>query len=56
MIRETLNEYLATYDELTAKIDRYDKRIQEIAAQSEYQEKVRKLECFLESRRTPHCR
>ena len=47
LIRETLNEYLATYDELTAKIDRYDKRIQEIAAQSEYQEKVRKLECFL---------
>ena len=47
LIRETLNEYLATYDELTAKIDRYDKRIQEIADQSEYQEKVRKLECFL---------
>ena len=47
MIRETLDEYLATYDELTAKIDRYDKRIKEIAAQSEYQEKVRKLECFL---------
>ncbi len=47
LIRETLNEYMATYDELTAKIDRYDKRIQEIAAQSEYQEKVKKLECFL---------
>ena len=47
LIRETLNEYLATYDELTAKIDRYDKRIQEIADQSEYQEKVRKLECFV---------
>ena len=47
LIREALNEYLATYDELTAKIDRYDKRIQEIAAQSEYQEKVKKLECFL---------
>jgi len=47
LIRETLDEHLATYDELTAKIDRYDQRIQEIAAQSEYQEKVRKLECFL---------
>ena len=47
LIRETLDEHLATYDELTAKIDRYDRRIQEIAAQSEYQEKVRKLECFL---------
>ena len=47
LIRETLDEYLATYDELTAKIDRYDQRIQEIATQSEYREKVRKLECFL---------
>ena len=47
LIRETLDEHLATYDELTAKIDRYDRRIQEIAAQSEYKEKVRKLECFL---------
>ena len=31
MICETLNEYLTTYDELTAKIARFDQRIQEIA-------------------------
>ena len=47
LIRETLNEYLATYEDLTNKIARYDKRIQEIASQNEYQEDVKKLECFL---------
>ena len=47
LIRETLNESLATYEDLTNKIARYDKRIQEIASQNEYQEDVRKLECFL---------
>ena len=47
VVRETLDEYIATYSELTAKIDRYDKRIEELASQAEYREKVRKLECFL---------
>ena len=47
LIRETLNEYLLTYNELTAKIERYDERVREISDQSEYQEKARKLECFL---------
>ena len=47
MYRETLEEYMATYEELEAKIERYDKRIEEIASQKEYQEKVRKLVCFL---------
>ena len=47
LIRETLNEYLATYDELTAKVERFDKRIQGLANQPQYQEKVKKLECFL---------
>ena len=47
MYRETLNEYMATYEEHEAKIERYDKRIDEIASQKEYQEKVKKLTCFL---------
>lgn len=47
VVRETLDEYITTYSELTAKIDRYDKRIEELASQAEYREKVRKLECFL---------
>lgn len=47
LYRETLNEYMATYDELEAKIERYDKRIEEIAAETRFQEKVGKLGCFL---------
>ncbi len=33
MYRETLDEYMATYEEQTAKIERFDQRIEEIAAQ-----------------------
>ena len=47
MYREALDEYMTTYEEHAAKIERYDKRIEEIASQKEYQEKVRKLSCFL---------
>ena len=47
MYQETLNEYLASYDEQSAKIDRFDARIEEIASQAEYAEKVKKLGCFL---------
>lgn len=45
--RETLNEYMASYEEQEAKIGRYDKRIEEIASEARYQEKVKKLGCFL---------
>ena len=45
--RETLDEYLASYEEQEAKIERYDKRIEEIAAEAHYQENVKKLCCFL---------
>ena len=47
LLRETLDEYLATYDELEVKIERYDKRIEEIAEQKAYRENVRKLRCFI---------
>ena len=47
MYQETLDEYLASYDEQTAKIERFDSRIEEIASQVEYAEKVKKLSCFL---------
>lgn len=33
LYRETLDEYMATYEEQMAKIERFDKRIEEIAAQ-----------------------
>jgi transposase len=42
-----LNEYLASYGEQEAKIERFDKRIQEISEQMEYHEKVKRLGCFL---------
>lgn len=45
--RETLNEYMASYEEQTAKIERFDARIEEIASQEKYQEKVKRLGCFL---------
>ena len=47
LYRETLDEYMATYDELTSKIERFDRRIEEIASQKRYQEKVKRLGCLL---------
>ena len=47
MYRETLNEYMASYEELETKIERYDNRIEEIAAEARYQENAKKLGCFL---------
>ncbi len=44
---EILKEYLATFDYLTDKIERLDNRIEELAKQEEYQEKVHKLSCFI---------
>ena len=45
--QETLEEYLLTYDYLTGKLDRIEKRIEEFAEKEEYKENVHKLECFL---------
>ena len=47
MYREALNEYMASYEEQEVKIERYDKRIEEISAEARYQEKAKKLGCFL---------
>lgn len=47
LYRESLNEYLISYEEQTAKIERFDKRIEEIASQLEYQKKVKELGCLL---------
>lgn len=44
--RETLSEYLVTYDNLVSKIERYDLRIEEMAQTEKYQDSVRKLICF----------
>lgn len=47
LYREVLNEYMASYEEQTVKIERFDARIEELAEQEKYQEKVKKLSCFL---------
>ena len=47
LLDETLNEYLITYDYLTDKIARLDKRIEELATGENYQEKVKKLSCLI---------
>lgn len=47
LYRETLDEYMASYDEQAAKIERFDQRIEELASQAKYYEKVKKLCCFL---------
>lgn len=47
LYRAILEEYVATYEERTAKIERFDKRIEEKSLQERYQEKVKKQGCFL---------
>lgn len=44
---ETLEEYLLEYDYLTQKLERIDKRIEELATDDEYWERVHRLECFI---------
>ena len=44
---EILKEYLLTYDNLVDKLDRLDKRIEELAAGETYRENVQKLSCFI---------
>lgn len=46
MLNETLAEYLITLAQLTDKIERFDKRIEEIASQESYAENAKKLQCL----------
>jgi len=46
-LQEALTEYLVTYDYLTDKIARMDKRIEELASDERYKEKVNKLSCLI---------
>ena len=47
LTKETLAEYLITYEYLTEKIERLDQRIEELASGERYQEKVKNMGCFL---------
>jgi len=46
-LQETLDEYLITYKYLMDKIERLDIRIEEMATDERYDEKVSKLRCFI---------
>jgi len=47
VLQESLDEYLVTYDYLTDKIERLDKRIEELAGDECYKDNVKKLTCLL---------
>lgn len=44
--KETLSEYLITYEYLTDKIERFDKRIEELASGEKYEKKVKNMSCL----------
>ena len=50
LYRDILMEYLSTYDQLTDKIERMDRRIEELAGEPQYREGVKNYPVFLESR------
>ena len=47
VFQESLDEYLVAYEYLTNKIERLDKRIEELACSERYQENVKKLSCLI---------
>ncbi len=47
---------MASYEEQRAKIDRLDQRIEELAAQEKYAEKVKNWDVFLGFEHTRHYR
>ena len=47
LYKEILSEYLTTYDQLTDKIARFDKRIKQLAQGDNYKENVEHLRCFI---------
>ena len=47
LYKEILDEYLLTYTTLSDKLERLDKRIEELASKDEYKEAVKKLCCFI---------
>lgn len=47
LYKEVLMEYLTTYEQLTEKIERFDKRIEQLAQGDDYKEDVARLRCFI---------
>jgi len=47
VLNETFLEYIALYHQAKDKVERFDKRIEELARTERYDEKVKKLSCFI---------
>lgn len=47
LYKESLDEYLLTFTTLSDKLERLDKRIEELASKDEYKESVKKFCCFI---------
>ena len=47
VLQESLDEYLISYEYMKNKVDRLDKRIEELARGERYQDKVKRLTCLL---------
>jgi len=47
ILKETLQEYMTLYHQATDKVNLFDKRIAEFAKAERYEEKVKKLSCFI---------
>jgi len=47
LLQETFQEYLTLYYQAADKIDLFDKRIEELSCRESYEEKVKKLTCFI---------
>jgi len=47
VLNDTLREYLTLYHQAVDKIEVFDKRIAEMAKSERYEEKVKKLKCFI---------
>lgn len=47
VVQECMDEYMITYEYFVDKIERFDKRIEELATDERYQGKVKKLSCLI---------
>lgn len=47
LYQSILTEYLLTFDQLTDKLERLDREIENLSRDTDYQEKVQNLSCFL---------
>jgi len=47
ILNETLQEYLTLYHQAAEKVELFDKRIEELSHTERYEEKVKKLTCFI---------